>query len=78
MSNSFDVEQKKTKWLHIHSSLIIEKEQIKSCHITNNVADVYNISCRTKDGNHFYVLPKSVSWNDAADVLSEIHKQLVN
>lgn len=71
-------EPKKTKWLHIHSSIIIEKEQIKSCHITNNVADVYNISCTTKDGNRFYILPESVSWSHAVDVLSDIKRQLEN
>ena len=71
-------EPKKTKWLHIHSSIIIEKEQIKECHITNVCGDVYNISCTTKDGKSRYILPESVSWSHAADVLSDIKRQLEN
>lgn len=55
-------EPKKTKWLHIHSSIIIEKEQIKECHLTNYVADLYNISCTTKDEKRRYILPESVPW----------------
>lgn len=70
------VEQFKTKWLHIPGSIIIEKDEIKECHLTNYVADLYNISCTIKDEKRRYILPESVLWKNAADVLSYIHSQL--
>lgn len=75
---STNCEPKKTKWLYVGDSFIIEKEQIKECHLTNYVADLYNISCTTKDEKRRYILPESVPWKNAADVLSDIKRQLEN
>jgi hypothetical protein len=66
---------KKTEWLHVHGCVLMKKDQIKECQITE-IADLYNIQCTKVDGRHCTILPQYVKWPRAAEILKDIKDQL--
>jgi len=72
------MEQKKTKWLYAGDSFIIEKDQIKQCHLVHKSDDRYNIRCTTKDGKSDYIFPIEYGHDRSVKYFKDIHKQLEN
>lgn len=75
---STNCEPKKTKWLYVGESFIIEKDQIKQCRLVQDFDDRYNIICTTKDEKSRYILPIAYSYDRTVKYFNDIHRQLEN